>query len=140
MCSSPLGSQYASLLLDLIKPRIDANYRTLTNADDTGVIGSSMGGFISTYLGWVYTNTFHRVGAMSSPYCDCYPIMAGDAARPKLRIYLDSGDTNGPGNRCLANDGLLSTVAERVMESVAQRIVVGPAPAAPFHIPVSNLR
>jgi predicted alpha/beta superfamily hydrolase len=113
MCSSPLGSQYASLLLDLIKPRIDANYRTLTNADDTGVMGSSMGGLISTYLGWVYTNTFHRVGAMSSPYCGCYPVMAGDTARPKLRIYLDSGDTNGPGNRCLVNDGLLSTMAER---------------------------
>jgi predicted alpha/beta superfamily hydrolase len=113
MCASPLGAQYASLLLNLIKPRIDASYRTLTNADDTGVMGSSMGGLISTYLGWVYTNTFHKLGAMSSPYCDCYPILAGDAARPELRIYLDSGDTNGPGNRCLLNDGLLSTVAER---------------------------
>ena len=113
MCSSPLGAQYASLLLDLVKPTVDTNYRTLTNADDTGVMGSSMGGLISTYLGWVYTNTFHKLGAMSSPYCDCYPILAGDAARPQLRIYLDSGDTNSLGNRCLVNDGLLSTVAER---------------------------
>ena len=113
MCTSPLGAQYASLLLDLVKPMIDAKYRTLTNADDTGVMGSSMGGLISTYLGWTYTNTFHKVGAMSSPYCDCYPIQAGDAARPNLRIYLDSGDTNGPGMRCLTNDGLLSTLVER---------------------------
>jgi len=112
-CASPLGAQYASLLLDMVKPMVDANYRTLTNADNTGVMGSSMGGLISTYLGWTYTNTFHKVGAMSSPYCDCYPILAEDAARPQLRIYLDSGDTNGPGNRCLTNDGLLSTMAER---------------------------
>ena len=113
MCASPLGAQYASLLLNQVKPMIDANYRTLTNADDTGVLGSSMGGLISTWLGWVYTNTFHKVGVMSSPYCDCYPITDDDAARPNLRIYLDSGDTNSPGNRCLVNDGLLSTVAER---------------------------
>ena len=112
-CSSPLGSQYTSLLLDLIKPIIDANYRTLTNADDTGVMGSSMGGLISTYLGWIYTNTFHKVGMMSPPDCDCSPIRAEDAARPKLRIYLDSGDHNGPGNRCLTNDALLSTMGER---------------------------
>jgi len=85
----------------------------LTNADDTGVMGSSMGGLISTWLAWVYTNTFHKLGAMSPPYCDCNPILAGDPARPNLRIYLDSGDTNGPGNRCLMNDDLLSTVAAR---------------------------
>jgi len=111
-CASSLGAQYTSLLLDLVKPMIDTNYRTLTNADDTGVMGSSMGALISTYLAWVYTNTFHKVGAMSSPYCDCNPILAGDPARPNLRIYLDSGDTNSP-DRCLVNDGLLSTMAAR---------------------------
>ena len=113
MCSSPLGGQYASLLLDMIKPMIDANYRTLTDADDTGVMGSSMGGLISSYLGWMYTNTFHKLGVMSSPDCACSPILAGDEARPNLRIYLDSGDTNGPGNRCLVNDALLSTMGVR---------------------------
>jgi predicted alpha/beta superfamily hydrolase len=87
-CVSPLGAQYTSLLLDLVKPMIDTNYRTLTNADDTGVMGSSVGGLISTYLAWVYTNTFHKLGAMSSAYCDCNPIPAADPARPNLRIYL----------------------------------------------------
>jgi predicted alpha/beta superfamily hydrolase len=116
-CSSPLGSQYTSLLLNMIKPRIDASYRTLTNADDTGVMGASMGGLISIYLAWAYTNTFHKFGAMSAPDCDsdCSPIRAEDAARPKLRIYLDSGDTNGPGNTCLVNDSLLSTMGKRDM-------------------------
>jgi hypothetical protein len=114
-CALPLGAQYASLLLDMVKPMVDSSYRTLTNADDTGVMGSSMGGLISTWLGWTYTNTFHRFGAMSPPYCNCNPILAGDPARPKLRIYLDSGDTNGPGNRCLMNDDLLSTMAARDM-------------------------
>jgi hypothetical protein len=87
----------------------------LTNADDTGVMGASMGALISTWLAWVYTNTFHKMGAMSPPYCDCNPILAADPARPNLRIYLDSGDMNDPGNRCLTNDGLLSTMAARDM-------------------------
>jgi predicted alpha/beta superfamily hydrolase len=112
MCTSPLGAQYASLLLDQLKPIIDTKYRTLTNADDTGVMGASMGGLISKYLGCAFTNTFHKVGAMSSPHCDCHPAMAVEPV-PNQRIYLDSGDTNGPGNRCLINDGLLATMAER---------------------------
>lgn len=117
LCAAPLGSQYVSFLIDQVKPLIDANYRTLTNADDTGVMGSSMGGLISTYLGWQYTNVFHKVGAMSSAFCDYYPMSAADVQRPQLRIYMDSGDNDtsnvATGVGCLVNDDLLNTIGER---------------------------
>src|SRR6185503_2559101 len=38
-----LGANYAALLIQELKPMIDATYRTRPDADNTGVLGSSMG-------------------------------------------------------------------------------------------------
>ncbi|MCX7915290.1 MAG: alpha/beta hydrolase-fold protein, partial [Verrucomicrobiae bacterium] len=103
---SALGGRYASFLIHELKPVIDAQYRTLPGPEHTGVLGSSMGGLISTWLGWTYPDVFRRVGAMSSSYWVCSPVPVPDAKRP-IRIYLDSGDSG------TANDGLPATVAER---------------------------
>jgi predicted alpha/beta superfamily hydrolase len=107
-CSPPgggsaLGGNYASFLIDELKPVIDANYRTLPDVENTGVLGSSMGGLISAYLGWERSDTFHRIGAFSSSFQVCFPIPTPDTKRP-IRIYVDSGDQN---------DGLVNTIAER---------------------------
>jgi enterochelin esterase-like enzyme len=107
---SALGDEYASLLIDELKPIIDANYRTLTDAENTGVLGSSFGGLISAWLGWAHSETYHRIGAMSTAWV-CFPIPSPDTKRP-IRIYLDSGTVDAPGTAG-SNDGLLGTVAER---------------------------
>jgi predicted alpha/beta superfamily hydrolase len=106
-----LGDKYAALLIDEVKPYIDANYRTLTDAENTGALGSSMGGLISAWLGWAHSETYHRIGAMSSSFQVCFPIPSPDAKRP-IRIYLDSGDRDQQGV-IGSSDGLLNTVAER---------------------------
>jgi hypothetical protein len=62
-----------------------------------------LGGLISTYLGWQHTNTFRRIGAMSSSYQVCFPVTAPDTKR-NARFYVDSGDTG---------DGLANTITER---------------------------
>ena len=56
-CSTPRGDKYVSFLADQLKPYIDNTYsitagRTLVDADDTGALGSSLGGLISAYMGW----------------------------------------------------------------------------------------
>ena len=43
------GDRYARFLIDTVKPRIDANYRTRKDRASTVVAGSSMGGLISLY-------------------------------------------------------------------------------------------
>jgi len=117
-CSPPqggsaLGAQYADFLVNQLKPVIDASYRTLTDAENTGVLGSSMGGLISAYLGWQYSGTFHRIGAMSSSFWVCQPITAPDSKRP-IRLYLDSGNKDTELSTMEADtDSLLDTVAER---------------------------
>jgi enterochelin esterase-like enzyme len=107
---SALGDKYASLLIDELKPIIDANYRTLTDAENTGVLGSSFGGLISEWLGWAHSETYRRIGAMSTAHV-CFPLPAPDTKRP-IRIYLDSGSLDNMGI-VGGSDGLLDTVAER---------------------------
>ena len=115
-CSQPSGDQYASFLADQLKPYIDNTYsittgRTLTDADDTGILGSSLGGLISAYIGWQRLGTYHRIGAMSSSFDICSPIPAPDTKRP-IRIYLDSGNMDAQGS-VGSSDDLLNTIGER---------------------------
>lgn len=60
------GDHYARFLVEELKPIIDSRFRTLTDRDNTGVAGSSMGGFISLYIGLVYDDVFSKVGAFST--------------------------------------------------------------------------
>jgi len=60
------GVQYGQFLVETLKPYIDSNYRTLSDRENTGVAGSSMGGFISLYLGAAYPEVFSKIGAFST--------------------------------------------------------------------------
>ncbi len=109
-CLDGLADDYAALLFSELKPQIDAQYRTRTNAANTGVLGSSMGGLVSIYLGWEFTARVSRVGAMSSAFwrCGATRDKLADPPRRPLRIYLDSGDSGG-----FTNDGLADTMQAR---------------------------
>ena len=60
------GSDYAAFIVDTLKPIIDMNYRTLAGREHTAVMGSSMGGFISLFMGVQYPHVFSKVGAFST--------------------------------------------------------------------------
>jgi predicted alpha/beta superfamily hydrolase len=60
------GDRYAHFLVEDLKPLIDSRYRTLTDRDNTGVAGSSMGGLISLYIGLVHDDVFSKIGAFST--------------------------------------------------------------------------
>jgi predicted alpha/beta superfamily hydrolase len=55
-----LGKDYARFLAETLKPYIDEKYRTLSDRDNTGIGGSSMGGLISLYAGLLFPNTFSK--------------------------------------------------------------------------------
>ena len=106
------GDKYAALLINELKPYIDAQYHTLPDADNTGAWGSSMGGLISTYLGWQFPDVFRKIGAMSTAYWQCAATAANLATAPKrpLRIYLDSGDID---QQNFSSDGVELTLSAR---------------------------
>lgn len=99
---------YVAFVRDELKPIIDATYRTLTGPDDTGAMGSSLGGVVSLYMGWDYAATFGRVGAMSGSWqLTGFPNRVKSQTRRTIRLYMDSGDAGS------SNDGFWGTVGLR---------------------------
>ncbi|MGH7244657.1 MAG: alpha/beta hydrolase-fold protein [Phycisphaerales bacterium] len=90
------ADKYARFLRDELKPYIDSHYRTLTSAGETCTMGSSMGGVVALYLGWDFTNTFGKIGAMSGAWWTTTNFLARvtPAANFRdIRIYMDHGDS-----------------------------------------------
>ncbi|HVE69965.1 MAG TPA: alpha/beta hydrolase-fold protein [Thermoanaerobaculia bacterium] len=59
------AADYARFLIEELKPAIDARYRTLPDAEHTGVGGSSLGGLVSLYLALKHPEVFGRAAVMS---------------------------------------------------------------------------
>lgn len=62
------GDKYVEFLVNSLKPYIDENYRTLTDRDNTAIMGSSLGGFISHYASLKYPEIFSKAGIFSPSY------------------------------------------------------------------------
>src|SRR6266568_4165689 len=57
----PGYEDYGRFLVETLKPLVDAKYRTLSGPTDTAVMGSSLGGVVSFYLGWQWPDVFGKV-------------------------------------------------------------------------------
>jgi predicted alpha/beta superfamily hydrolase len=95
---------YARFLAEELKPRIDREYRTLKSARSTGVMGSSMGGICSFALAWERPDVFGKAASLSGSFQvekKFFPrrVLGQYNGAPKpLRLYLDSGVTDGSGD------------------------------------------
>jgi len=81
-----------------LKPKVDAEFRTMPARETTALMGSSLGGLISSYAGVTHADTFGMIGAMSpSTWWADQAILglvrASPASPRPLRVYLDSGDS-----------------------------------------------
>jgi predicted alpha/beta superfamily hydrolase len=93
------GRNYGRLLIEELKPLIDRTYRTLPEAKNTAVGGSSLGGLISLYLGFAHPEAFGKIAVMSpSLWWDHGSILNAitqQVTKPGLRIWLDMGTAEG---------------------------------------------
>lgn len=62
------GKAYLDFIKNQLKPYVDKHYRTQPEPEKTALIGSSMGGLISSFGGVAYPKTFGRIGALSPSY------------------------------------------------------------------------
>ena len=62
------GKLYERFLIEELKPFIDENFRTLTGAEDTGLMGSSMGGLVTFNIGFRNPDIFGRLGIISPSF------------------------------------------------------------------------
>ncbi|TNE47782.1 MAG: hypothetical protein EP343_18550 [Deltaproteobacteria bacterium] len=93
------AKDYADFLLREVKPWIDGRYRTQPTRRQTSVMGSSLGGLISLWLGYEYPDVFFRIGALSSTFGwgqigasnpTLLDIVKKESPRD-IVIYIDSG-------------------------------------------------
>ncbi|NVO30069.1 alpha/beta hydrolase-fold protein [Hymenobacter lapidiphilus] len=91
------GDQYVDFMVQTLKPYVDANYRTLTGREFTGVAGSSMGGLISTYAALKYPLVYGRVGVFSPAFWfaqqPLFTYISQHPPRPDTRFYFVAGAT-----------------------------------------------
>ncbi|MEL6733079.1 MAG: alpha/beta hydrolase-fold protein [Bacteroidota bacterium] len=97
------GAKYAEFLVQTLKPHIDSTYRTLPDREHTGIMGSSLGGLISTYAGIEYQDVFGKVGIFSPSYwfnSQSYTHVATTGRQQPMKMYqlgggLESGNVVG---------------------------------------------
>ena len=102
------GDKYLEMLEKELKPTVDAELRTMPSREDTAILGSSLGGLISSYAGIGHAGTFGLVGAMSpSTWWNNVWLVGKVATTPAsprpIRVYVDSGDGGS------SNDGVDNT-------------------------------
>jgi predicted alpha/beta superfamily hydrolase len=91
--TSPGYELYGRFLVETLKPLIDSRYRARTGPTDTAVMGSSLGGVVSFYLGWQWPDVFGKVACLSSTFALHDNLLERIRTEKKrdIRIYLDSG-------------------------------------------------
>ena len=60
------GVEYGEFVMEVVKPFIDQEYRTLADREHTAMIGSSLGGNITQFLGIEYQDQIGCLGVFSS--------------------------------------------------------------------------
>jgi predicted alpha/beta superfamily hydrolase len=86
---------YGHMLVEELKPFIDERYRTLPDAHNTGLGGSSLGGLATLYLGFTHPEVFGKLAVLSpSVWWDnkaILKIISQTQPKPRLKIWLSMG-------------------------------------------------
>lgn len=92
------AADYGRFLVDELKPFIDATYRTDPSAGATGMVGSSLGGIVSLWLGLERPDVFRRIGVVSPAAWWGERGLTRRVAAGKgtgLRVWMDIGTDEG---------------------------------------------
>ena len=130
------ADNYGRFLVEEVKPFIDFHFPTRCAPEDTGLLGSSLGGLVSLYLGAQYPDIFGRIAAFSPSlwWADgvgfewSAPLIAALSLSPERRLYLDTGNFEGEPAEGLGSAGRSSVILDGRL--FADEVVAGLAPNA----------
>jgi len=92
------GKKYLRFITDTLKPYIDQKYRTKKDRDNTGIGGSSLGGLISIYAGFLYPEVYSKLMIFSPSLWiepnNNFPLMRYCKAF-YTKVYLYGGEQEG---------------------------------------------
>lgn len=89
------ADSYLEFIVKTLKPHIDSSYRTKSNAKNTIIIGSSLGGLVSYYAILKYPKIFGKAGIFSPSFWFSEAIYDLTAKTPKIKtkLYFMCGDS-----------------------------------------------
>lgn len=125
------ADNYLEFIVKTLKPRIDTKYRTKTNARNTGIMGSSLGGLVSYYAILKYPEVFGKAGIFSpSFWFNRKEIIELTNTIPKLKtkIYFLCGDKEGDADMITDLNKIDDLVSEKrceCMKLTRKKIVKG---------------
>lgn len=92
------ADNYLDFIVKTLKPYVDKNYRTKTNANNTCLWGSSLGGLVSFYGALKYPEVFGKVGCFSPSFWfnrkEIFGLME-QTKNFKTKIFFLCGDNEG---------------------------------------------
>ncbi len=93
------GNEYMAFIVETLKPYIDEHYRTLPGRNNTGIMGSSLGGLISLYGAVKYQNVFSKSGDFSPAYWinkdSIFRYVSRTGKKENIRFYQNAGSLEG---------------------------------------------
>mgnify|MGYP005841894525 FL=1 len=94
---SEKGQNYLKFIVSELKPFIDSTYKTISDKDNTAIMGSSMGGLISFYAAWHYPDVFSMAGCMSSSFYynndrSIRQVEEYNGPKKHIKFYIDHGE------------------------------------------------
>lgn len=88
------GDAYMDWLVNDLKPFIDGYFRTRRGRENTGLMGSSLGGLISQYGGLAHQQVFSKLGIFSPSYWfddSCYVHVRQQGHQAPMRVHQCAG-------------------------------------------------
>lgn len=96
------GDDYMAFIVETLKPYVDYNYRTLPDRLNTGIMGSSLGGLISTYGAIKYQHVFSKSGPFSPAYWinndSIWNFIYSNEMLDDIQVYQNIGEYEGNTN------------------------------------------
>jgi predicted alpha/beta superfamily hydrolase len=110
--TNPGYHNYGQSIVEEVKPYVDAHFCTIPGPQATGVMGSSLGGVVSFYMGWQWPEVFGNVGCLSSTFThkDNLVDRVLHEEHRDVRFYIDSG---WPGDNYEVGLAMAIALAER---------------------------
>lgn len=92
------GDAYVNFIIETLKPHIDANYRTLPGRENTAIMGSGLGAYISLYAAVKRQNVFGKAGIFSPSFWmndAIFEFVKTTGIQSDLKIFMLAGQMEG---------------------------------------------
>lgn len=124
------GKLYLKFLFETLKPYVDKKFRVRTEAEYTGIGGSSMGGLISLYAGLSYPELFGKMMIFSPSLWiapQIYSLAAGYKSVVPSALYIYAGEKESKNH---INNVL------RLQETIVNHVPISPSQLR-FHLSIN---